>query len=178
MGKDTKREAKIVFRYLEEVPTLYNPKVKKFLKVLYFIYLMVIVSVFLLNRDKFLNEAYLYFFGLIVLIIFSYWLFRNSQKFYGKVQNFMKNGNRVRGRIIGTEIKNVKNKNSLHLVVEYKDPQTKEKKTFLTAAVTGNPFELLSSDEVDVFLLGDEKFATGFKLAVDKTKNINQKRGR
>lgn len=161
---------KIVFRYEEELMTLFNKGTKRFVKALWFVLIIVIVAFFFLDRNA-LADNYIYFIAAVVVtIIFTSFIYRRTLIFQTKVKNFANNGIKLKGTIVGTKVDTRSKRNTLHLVVEYVDPEDKQKKTFVTEPVTGNPYTLLHSLDVTVYKVRDNCFATDFNLKVDLDK--------
>ncbi|MDO5716021.1 MAG: hypothetical protein Q4P25_05540 [Tissierellia bacterium] len=174
-NKRKNRQAKIVFRYQEEIMTLYNKSVKRFIKTIWFVSLMASVAYFMLDRKKFMDDFLWTMMGFLILILFCAYIWKKTVHFRNKVAEFYHHGKKTRGRILRSMVRQKDQK--LCLEVEYTIPGSKEKKTFMTSPVTGEPSMLLKSPEVDVYILGDEKFATNFKLALEDEKPYGLKKG-
>lgn len=161
---------KIVFRYEEELMTLFNKGTKRFVKSLWFVLLIIIVAFFFLDRNALIDNFIYFVAAIAVAIIFTVFIYRRTLIFQTKVKNFANNGIKLNGKIVGTKVDSRSKRNTLHLIVEYVDPEDKQKKTFVTDAVTGNPYTLLHSMDVTVYKVRDNCFATDFNLKVDLDK--------
>lgn len=174
---DQKNQApRIAFRYQEEVMTLYNRSVKKFLKIIWFVSLVGTISYFMLDRQKFIRDIFFTALAFFILVLFSAFLWQRTRKFAQKVSDFVKRGKKTKGKIIATQIRTKDKK--LCLEVAYRDPETGEEKTFMTDPVTGDPAMLLKSPEVDVYLFEGRAFATNFRIAFGKDKPYGYKEGK
>lgn len=94
-----------------------------------------------------------------------------------KMNQFKKHSIQLPGRIVG--LKRVRRygnngfSTTLHLIVEYEDPHTNEKRDFVTKSVNANPFYCLKSLDVTVYYQTPEQiWVEGFQRSRDGTDNI------
>lgn len=170
-NNNTRKEMqpKIVFRYKRELITFYNKSIFKFVIALWSILLIYTLSFFFLDREKFESEIPITILAFVILIVFTFIIYRKTVKFSNYVKNFRENGIKTSGKILDVVAENGDYKNP-KLLVEYVDSNTGKMEKFLSDAVTGDPSKLLRSRDVDVYILGDKKFATNFKFAIGKQK--------
>ncbi|MGI5949158.1 hypothetical protein [Peptoniphilus sp.] len=166
---------RIVFRYKRELITFFNKSVFKFVLGMWSALIIFTVSSFMIDREKFFKEWPLSLVAFAIMAIFTFYIYRKTKSFSNYVKNFRDNGTKTSGKILDVVAQNGDVKNP-KLLVEYIDPKTGKTENFLSDAVTGDPALLLSSRDVDVYVLGEEKFATNFKLAYEKQRPYGKRR--
>lgn len=168
------QQPKIAFRYQEEIMTLYNKGVKKFLKVIWFVSLVGTIGYVMTNRSAFVKDIWITLLAFAILIAFSGFLWYRTKKFGQKVREFVTQGKKTKGTIVETKLRMEDRKPCLE--VAYRDPTTGQDKHFMTEPVTGDPSMLLKSPEVDVYVLGERAFATNFRVVLGDEKPYGKKR--
>lgn len=166
---------KIVFRYKRELLTFFNKGILKFIIGLWSLLLIFSLSFYFLNREKFMNDFLLTIVSFLILIVFTAIIYFRTKNFSNYVNKFKKEGIKTEGKILDVVVENGDVKNP-RLLIEYNLPNNKKKDKFLSEPVTGDPSLLLSSRDVDVYILDGNKFATNFKLAFDKQRPYGKRR--
>lgn len=166
---------KIVFRYKKELLTFFNRGILKFIIGLWSLLLIFTLSFYLLNKEKFMSDFLMTIIAFLILIVFTLFIYIRTKNFANYVNKFKTEGIKTKGKILDVVAENGDVKNP-RLLIEYDLPNNTEKDKFLSEPVTGDPSLLLSSRDVDVYILDDNKFATNFRLAFDKQRPYGKRR--
>lgn len=151
---------KVNFMYQEQVWSLYN-KTFNMGTILFALLLPLAYSMSEANDTKyvFIVLALVY----LIFIIKTIRIFLRNRK-------FKKQGTKCKGIIVDKVVKRGYSRKSgdhyslVSLLVEYENPRTGEKKSFVTPYVNGCPFTYLSSLDVTVYEMPDgSAWATDFK---------------
>ncbi|MDO5714089.1 MAG: hypothetical protein Q4Q07_06610 [Tissierellia bacterium] len=165
-----KKQPRIAFRYERELMTFYNRSVKKFFTVLVFVFLLINVTKLFREREEFIKELPYFLIAALILILFYYYIWRNTKKITKEYVYFTKDNTPRKGKIIDyLPVKDEKGKTHYRCKVKYKPKGSPEEREIMTPYVLGNPYELLRTLSVDVYEKNGETYVTGFSVAESLT---------
>ena len=161
-----KKQPRIAFRYERELLTFYNRSVKKFFTALVFVVALINMSKAFRDWDGFLKEWPYLLVSALILIVFYMVIWRITKRITEKHVWFTKDNPPVKGKIVDfVPVKDEKGKFHHICKVKYKPKGASEETIIDTPYVTGNPFELLRSLQVQVYERDGETYVTGFQVA-------------